>query len=120
MQRWDTIFAILPVGRKLFTMIQPSNTRHQLCHSDLTMLLNFVGSHDNDNGTPPSVGSELWFPVCLPRLDPTGFVYTYHHSCRTVDDEYDNDGSSEPWSDGTSNCGHRRLRLDLTLISLQI
>lgn len=90
----DTIFAILSIGTKLFTMIQPSNPQHQLCHSDLSMLLNFVSSHNNtgSGGTArssasPGMGMELWFPVCLPRLNPAGFVYAYHHSYRVDIDQ---------------------------------
>jgi len=130
----DTIFAILSVGRKLFTMIQPSNPQHQLCHSDLIMLLNFVGSHDNNDtdtnnnnnnnnnttGTGTGGGTErsptsreLWLPVCLPRLDPSCFVYAYHHSCHMLHDHDHDDGTSN------GNGNRSRRRLDITLISQQ-
>jgi len=68
----DVIYAILSVKGKLFNIIQPSNPDHRLRHSDLIMLLNFVRFQ--------TIGTELWFPVCLPRLSKTGFLFAYH-SC---------------------------------------
>ena len=66
-----TLFALLLVGDKLVTLVQPSYRPHHLRPSDLHLIVNFVFRQ------PDLLTSELWFPVCLPRLNSSGFVYTY-------------------------------------------
>eukprot|EP00536_Pseudo-nitzschia_multiseries_P008319 jgi/Psemu1/20173/gm1.20173_g len=64
-------FALLVVGDKLLTVIQPSFRPHRLRVSDLHLILNFVGKQ---NGL---TSSELWLPMCLPRFHSTGYLYAY-------------------------------------------
>lgn len=67
----DNLFAALVVGTRLVTIVQPSNPMSQLRTSDLQLILTFVGRQ------PGLLTNELWFPLCLPRLDPSGFLYAY-------------------------------------------
>ena len=67
----DTLFALLVIGTKLVTIVQPSNSSSQLHTSDLHLILTFVGKQ------PGLLTNELWFPVCLPRFDSSGFLYAY-------------------------------------------
>ena len=52
-------------------MVQLRFRGHRMHGMDLTLVLNFVRSQ------PGLLRSEAWFPLCLPRFDPTGFVYAY-------------------------------------------
>jgi len=65
------IYAILSIKEKLFNIIQPHNKDHQLNSFDLNLLLHFF---DSQTILP---WSELWFPICLPRLSQSGFVHCY-------------------------------------------
>jgi hypothetical protein len=67
----DTVFAILLLGEKLVSLVQPSYLPHQLRPSDLKLLNKFV------NGQARLLTSELWSPVCLPRFNSSGFLYCY-------------------------------------------
>lgn len=67
----NTVFAMLVTGKKLLTVIQPKHGPHQLSSFDLHLLINFV------NQRPGLLTSELWFPVCLPRFNSSGFLYVY-------------------------------------------
>lgn len=67
----DTVFAILLLGEKLVTVVQPSYLPHQLRPSDLKLLAKFV------SGQARLLTSELWSPVCLPRFNSSGFLYSY-------------------------------------------
>mmetsp|Transcript_24375 Transcript_24375/g.36162 ORF Transcript_24375/g.36162 Transcript_24375/m.36162 type:complete len:563 (-) Transcript_24375:2793-4481(-) len=67
----DTVFAILFVGEKLLSFAQPSYISQQLQSSDLKLLIKFT------NNQPGLTTSELWFPVCLPRFNSTGFLNVY-------------------------------------------
>ena len=67
----NTVFAFLLVDGQLFTLVQPRYIPHQLKPSDLRLLISFVSAQ------PGLLTSELWFPVCLPRFNSTGFLYTY-------------------------------------------
>lgn len=67
----NTVYALLLADDKLLTIVQPTFAAHQLRPSDLTILLNFIASQ------PGLTNSELWFPVCLPRFNSSGFLYTY-------------------------------------------
>jgi hypothetical protein len=73
----NTAFALLVVGDKLLTVVQPAFRPHQLRVSDLHLVLNFVGRQ------PGLVSSELWIPMCLPRFNSSGFLYAYT-SCLDV------------------------------------
>ena len=64
-------FALLIAGDKLLTVVQPSFRPHQLRVSDLHLILNFI------NNQPGLLASELWIPMCLPRLNSSGFLYAY-------------------------------------------
>jgi len=52
--------------------VQPSNVAHQIDGPDLALLTNFVTQQSTTLRS-----SESWFPVCLPRFNPTGFIYCY-------------------------------------------
>ncbi|KAL7554966.1 hypothetical protein ACHAWF_018541, partial [Thalassiosira exigua] len=65
------LFALLVVGTRLLTIVQPSDPASQLRASDLHLVLTFVGRQ------PGLLTNELWFPVCLPRYDSSGFLYAY-------------------------------------------
>eukprot|EP00578_Thalassiosira_sp_NH16_P011987 CAMPEP_0181111190 /NCGR_PEP_ID=MMETSP1071-20121207/19139_1 /TAXON_ID=35127 /ORGANISM="Thalassiosira sp., Strain NH16" /LENGTH=682 /DNA_ID=CAMNT_0023195059 /DNA_START=11 /DNA_END=2057 /DNA_ORIENTATION=- len=67
----NALFAMLVVGTRLVTIIQPSNPTSQLHTSDLHLILTFVGRQ------PGLLTNELWFPLCLPRFDSSGFLYAY-------------------------------------------
>lgn len=67
----DTLFALLVVGTRLVTIVQPSNPSSQLHTSDLHLILTFVGKQ------PGLLTNEVWFPICLPRFDSSGFLYAY-------------------------------------------
>lgn len=67
----DPLFAILMIGTRLVTLIQPSNAFSQLHTSDLHLILTFVGLQ------PGLLTNELWFPLCLPRFDSSGFLYAF-------------------------------------------
>jgi hypothetical protein len=67
----NTLFALLVIGTRLVTIVQPSNPSSQLHTSDLHLILTFVGRQ------PGLLTNELWFPVCLPRFDSSGFLYAY-------------------------------------------
>ena len=64
-------FALLVVGDKLLTVVQPSFRPHQLRVSDLHLILNFISKQ------PGLVSSTLWVPMCLPRFNSSGFLYAY-------------------------------------------
>ena len=67
----NTLFALLVIGTRLVTIVQPSNPSSQLHTSDLHLILTFVGRQAG------LLTNELWFPVCLPRFDSSGFLYAY-------------------------------------------
>lgn len=67
----NDLFAMLVVGTRLVTIIQPPNPLSQLHTSDLHLILTFVGRQ------PGLLTNELWFPLCLPRFDSSGFLYAY-------------------------------------------
>ena len=67
----NTVFALLLVGNKILTIVQPSYRPHQLKSSDLQLIIQFV------HHQPGVLTSELWFPVCLPRFNASGFLYAY-------------------------------------------
>eukprot|EP00571_Detonula_confervacea_P008040 CAMPEP_0172316914 /NCGR_PEP_ID=MMETSP1058-20130122/29952_1 /TAXON_ID=83371 /ORGANISM="Detonula confervacea, Strain CCMP 353" /LENGTH=641 /DNA_ID=CAMNT_0013031353 /DNA_START=86 /DNA_END=2008 /DNA_ORIENTATION=+ len=69
--RTSDLFAILTVGTRLVTIVQPPNPSSQLHTSDLHLILTFVGRQ------PGLLTNELWFPLCLPRFDSSGFLYAY-------------------------------------------
>lgn len=72
------VFAILMVGTRLVTLVQPPNPSSQLHTSDLHLVLTFVGMQ------PGLLTNELWFPMCLPRFDSSGFLYAYTSCLDTV------------------------------------
>lgn len=68
----NTVFALLIAGdKKLLSIVQPRHVPHQLSAFDLHLLLHFVHTR------PGLLTSELWFPICLPRFNSSGFLYTY-------------------------------------------
>jgi hypothetical protein len=67
----NTAFALLIVGDKLLTLVQPAFRHHQLRVSDLHLILNFLSRQ------PGLFSSELWIPFCLPRFNSSGFLYAY-------------------------------------------
>ncbi|KAL7539738.1 hypothetical protein ACHAXR_009550 [Thalassiosira sp. AJA248-18] len=67
----NELFAILMVGTRLVTVVQPASPQSQLHTSDLHLILTFVGRQ------PGLLTNELWFPLCLPRFDSSGFLSAY-------------------------------------------
>lgn len=67
----NPLFAILTIGTRLVTLVQPSQPSSQLHTSDLHLILTFVGLQ------PGLLSGELWFPICLPRFDSSGFLYAF-------------------------------------------
>ena len=67
----NDLFAMLVVGTRLVTIVQPANPSSQLHTSDLHLILTFVGCQTG------LLTNELWFPLCLPRFDSSGFLYAY-------------------------------------------
>ena len=67
----DPLFAILLIGAKLVTLVRPQNSSLHLHTSDLHLILTFVGLQ------PGLLTNELWFPICLPRFDSSGFLYAF-------------------------------------------
>jgi hypothetical protein len=70
----NTVFALLITGKKLLTIVQPRHVPHQLSSFDLHLLITFI------NHRPGLLTSELWFPVCLPRFNSSGFLHVYTNS----------------------------------------
>ena len=70
----SVLFALLIVGDRLVTVVQPSYRPQQLRVSDLHLILNFITKQ-------PGLFSsaELWLPLCLPRFNASGFLYAYTH-----------------------------------------
>jgi len=64
------IYGILSIGKRLFSIIQPHKREQQLSPFDLNILMYFL---DNDQMLMIPQ-SELWFPICLPRLSQSAFV----------------------------------------------
>mmetsp|Transcript_49136 Transcript_49136/g.59278 ORF Transcript_49136/g.59278 Transcript_49136/m.59278 type:complete len:602 (-) Transcript_49136:248-2053(-) len=75
----NIVYAIVTVGRKLVTMVQPKKNEHQIRGMDLHLILNFV---DRQPGLLTS--GDSWLPLCLPHLHPSSFVYAYT-SCLNID-----------------------------------
>jgi len=67
----NTVFALLVSGTKLLSIVQPRHVPHQISSFDLHLLINFAHSR------PGLLTSELWFPICLPRFNSSGFLYAY-------------------------------------------
>ena len=67
----NPLFAILTIGTRLVTLVQPPQPSSQLHTSDLHLILTFVGLQ------PGVLTNELWFPICLPRFDASGFLYAF-------------------------------------------
>ncbi|KAL3942918.1 MAG: hypothetical protein SGBAC_002990 [Bacillariaceae sp.] len=68
----NTVFGILLVGGRLLSLVQSSFRPHQLRVSDLQLIINVV-----DQNKTALASSELWIPMCLPRFNTSGFLYTY-------------------------------------------
>ncbi|CAB9509172.1 fusion protein MON1 homolog A [Seminavis robusta] len=71
-----TAFAILAVGQKLLTLIQPSAPQYQLHVFDLHVLLRIVSARQgqvSDNKEE----KELWIPLCLPFFSSTDYLFCY-------------------------------------------
>ncbi len=66
-------FALIVLGDKLVSLVQPSYRPHQLKVSDLLLILHFLSKQ------PGILTSELWIPMCLPRFNSSGFLYAYTH-----------------------------------------
>ena len=64
-------FALIILGDKLLSLVQPPYRPHQLKASDIHLIVKFV------NRQPGLVNSELWLPMCLPRFNSSGFMYAY-------------------------------------------
>lgn len=67
----NNLFVMLVVGTRLVTIVQSPDPSSQLHTSDLNLILTFVGRQ------PGLLTNESWFPLCLPRFDSSGFMYTY-------------------------------------------
>jgi hypothetical protein len=72
----NTAFAALVVGNELLSLVQPSYRNHQLRVSDLHLLM-MVATRQQPDLYKLSGAPELWIPVCLPRLNSSGYFYAY-------------------------------------------
>ena len=95
------IYGILSVNKSIFNIVQPHKTEHQLNTFDLNTLLHFFDSQTLLQG------NELWFPICLPHLNQSGYVYCYQ-CCIGLE-------SKERQRRASSNAKNNLMRL--TLIS---
>jgi hypothetical protein len=68
----NTLFSVLMSKQKLVSLVQPKNMEHQIDGPDLQLLSNFVATQSQT-----LMASESWFPICLPRFNPSGFIYCY-------------------------------------------
>ncbi|GMI26546.1 hypothetical protein TeGR_g14173, partial [Tetraparma gracilis] len=59
-------------SHSLVTLVSPANREHQLDGPDLSLLTNYVSAN-----SASLMSAESWFPVCLPRFNPAGFVHCY-------------------------------------------
>ena len=74
-ENMNTLFAFLLVGRKLLTVVQPRQSHLQLHTADVHLVLNYIDCHQP--GGVVLSNNELWFPICLPGLNSSGFVHAY-------------------------------------------
>ena len=67
----NMLYAILLCGSRLITLVQPRDSHLHIHGSDLSLFINFIT-------TQPSFRTvECWTPVCLPRFNDSGFLYSY-------------------------------------------
>ena len=79
-QSSDILYAMLLVGDRLLTLLQPRNPEHRMHSTDLFLIVNFV------NTQPALRGRESWTPLCLPRFNSKGFLYSYIGYCDEASD----------------------------------
>ena len=71
----NTAFAVVLAGDQLLSLVQPSYRNHQIRASDLHLLMTVaIQQPDLYQAINPP---ELWIPVCLPRLNSSGYFYAY-------------------------------------------
>ena len=67
----DLLYGLLLCGTRLITIVQPKDLGLHLKPSDLLLLINFVTTQ------PSFKNSETWTPLCLPRFNDKGYLYSY-------------------------------------------
>lgn len=67
----QVLYALIICGRRLVTLVQPRDVALQLRSTDLLLFINFIASQ------PAFRQAESWTPLCLPRFNDTGFLYSY-------------------------------------------
>ncbi|XP_045483266.1 vacuolar fusion protein MON1 homolog A [Harmonia axyridis] len=65
----NIVFAILMANNKLITLVRMK--KYSLHPADLHLIFNLVQSTESFKTV------ESWAPICLPRFDPSGFLYGY-------------------------------------------
>jgi hypothetical protein len=65
------LYGLVLCGSRLVTLVQPKDPKLHLHASDLLLLINFI------NTQPALRRVESWTPVCLPRFNDRGFLYSY-------------------------------------------
>ena len=85
-QTENTLFAILFVDTQLVCLVQPDYGPHLMRCTDLHMLLHFIGQRRE------RFYSDLWLPVCLPRLHSSGFLHCYTRCLHRLSTGNGNDG----------------------------
>lgn len=64
----NTLYAMMFANSELITIVQPSNL--PLSVSDLNIFRQIVTRQLHNN-------TEMWLPICLPRINSSGFLYCY-------------------------------------------
>ena len=69
----DVLYGVLLVGDRVLTVLQPKEPlAHRLQPADLRLMVNFVQSQSSS-----LKGTESWTPLCLPRFNANGYLYSY-------------------------------------------
>jgi len=69
----DVLYGVLLVGGRVLTVLQPKEPlAHRLQPADLRLMVNFVQSQSSS-----LKGTESWTPLCLPRFNANGYLYSY-------------------------------------------
>lgn len=70
-QATSLAFAIVIAGHKLVAFVQMKKKAYRLQPFDFVQVTNFVQS------SPSLRGADCWTPVCLPRMNASGFLHAY-------------------------------------------
>lgn len=120
----DLLFVILIAGNELVCLVHLRN--HLLHPSDLLLLFNLINSSESFKNV------ETWTPICLPRLDPNGFLhahisyanadsnvclillsinkdsfYTFAYASKQIIHKLESTGGIKHITDAVSRCGYK-------------